>query len=58
MEPNMDAKLPFGGEKLNHFHPWVDKVAQVVPKAAQSGLNLKNTCQNDSRGSKNETTFL
>ena len=43
MELKEEPKQLFGGTSFNLFHPWVDKVAQVVPKGAQSGSKGKQT---------------
>ncbi len=37
MNPNLAPKSDLGGTSTTHFHPWVAKVAQVVPNGAQSG---------------------
>ena len=35
--PNWNLSWPRGVTGTTHFHPWVHKVAQVVPNGAQSG---------------------
>ena len=35
MEPTLEPKAPIGGDSFTYFHPWVDKVAQVVPNGAK-----------------------
>ena len=35
--PNWTPKLAWCAARTPHFHPWVDKVAQVVTNGAQSG---------------------
>ena len=37
MEPKLEPKLELCAARTTYFHPWVDKVAQVVPNGAQSG---------------------
>ena len=37
MEPKLEPKLDLCAVRTPYFHPWVDKVAQVVPNGAQSG---------------------
>ena len=37
MEPKSEPKLDLCARQTTYFHPWVDKVAQVVPNGAQSG---------------------
>ena len=37
MDTKLEPKLAMWVEGTSYFHPWVDKVAQVVPKVAQSG---------------------
>ena len=37
MELKLEPKSDLGGGKLNYFHAWVDKAAQVVSNGAQSG---------------------
>ena len=36
MEPKLEPKLDLCAVRTPYFHPWVDKVAQVVPNDAQS----------------------
>ena len=36
-EPQLEPKLARRAVRTPYFHPWVDKVAQVVPNGAQSG---------------------
>ena len=48
-EPNLEPKLPWGGGVSTHFHPWVDKVAQVVPNGAQSGSKGEEGYQNGAK---------
>ena len=37
MEARLEPKLAMWVHRTTYFHPWVDKVAQVVPNGAQSG---------------------
>ena len=37
MEAKLEPKLALCAGRTTYFHPWVDKVAQVVPNGAQSG---------------------
>ena len=37
MDPQLEPSSDSGGTLNPYFHPWVDKVAQVVPNGAQSG---------------------
>ena len=37
MDTKLEPKLAMWVEGTSYFHPWVDKVAQVVPNGAQSG---------------------
>ena len=37
MDTKLEPKLAMWVEGATYFHPWVDKVAQVVPNGAQSG---------------------
>ena len=43
----MEPKLAWCGGRTPYFHPWVDKVAQVVPNRTQSaskGAKMKPKC--------------
>ena len=37
MDTKLEPKLATWVAGTPYFHPWVDKVAQVVPNGAQSG---------------------
>ena len=37
MDTKLEPKLAMWVNGTPHFHPWVQKVAQVVPNGAQSG---------------------
>ena len=37
MEAKLEPKLALCAVQTPYFHPWVDKVAKVVPNGAQSG---------------------
>ena len=54
MEPKLEPKLDLCAVRTPYFHPWVDKVAQVVPNGAQSGFKgtqrLPKWSQNAAQG--------
>ena len=37
MDTKLEPKLAMWVDGTSYFHPWVHKVAQVVPNGAQSG---------------------
>ena len=53
MDPKLQLKLDLGPVRTPYFHPWVDKVAQVVTNGAQSGSRgAQSTPKRDLNGVK------
>ena len=57
MEPKLEPKLALGGTSFPYFHPWVVKVAQVVPDGTQrrpkGAQRLPKWSQNAPQGHEN-----
>ena len=57
MDTKLEPKLAMWVDGFTYFHPWVHKVAQVVPNGAQSGSkgaqSLPKWSQNAAQGLQN-----
>ena len=57
MDTKLEPKLAMWVHRTSYFHPWVNKVAQVVPNGAQSGSKgsqkLSKWSQNAAQGLQN-----
>ena len=59
MQPKLQPQLGLCAARTSYFHPWVDKVAQVVPNDTQSASKgvqkLPKWSQNVGQGVQNVT---
>ena len=55
MEPKLEPKSALGGNSFPYFHPWVVKVAQLVPDGTQRlpRVRLPKWSQNAPQGHEN-----
>ena len=49
MEPKLEPKSALGGTSFTYFHPWVVKVAQVVPDGTQRLPRVPKDYQNGAK---------
>ena len=49
MEPKLEPKSALGGNSFPYFHPWVVKVAQVVPDGTQRLPRVPKDYQNGAK---------